>query len=124
MKKVIAIFFIFSFLSANTALGEFLKLPLLIHHYIEHNQDNNSHSFLDFLTMHYRADDNHHHNDSEHEHLPFKTVNSSVQDVDFIPLLFDFPSQLVENKLKLPIRQQQKYSNAYLDSIWQPPQAS
>lgn len=72
MKKVIAIFFIFSFLSANTALGEFLKLPLLIHHYIEHNQDNNSHSFLDFLTMHYRADDNHHHNDSEHEHLPLK----------------------------------------------------
>lgn len=127
MKKVIAIFFLFSFLSANTAFGEVLKLPLLIQHYIEHNQDDNSHSVLDFLTMHYGEGDNHHHNDHEHEHdhLPFKTANvHSAQVVDFLPLVFDFPNQLVENKLKKPILQKQVYSNVYLNSIWQPPKVS
>jgi hypothetical protein len=53
MKKVIAMFFLFSFLSANTAFGEVLKLPLLIHHYIEHTQEDNDNSIIDFLAKHY-----------------------------------------------------------------------
>ncbi|MFA5575051.1 MAG: hypothetical protein WC994_08365 [Brumimicrobium sp.] len=127
MKKVIAIFFIFSFLSANTTFGEVLKLPLLLHHYIVHNQEDNDNSILYFLAKHYVNDVNHQHNENQHDHdnLPFKTINvHAVQVVYFPPLFIDFSGQLAEKELKIPIRQQQNYSNAYLNSIWQPPQTS
>jgi len=127
VKKVIAIFFLFSFLSANTAFGEVLKLPLLIHHYIEHTQEDNDNSIVDFLVKHYGKDINHHHNDSHHDHdnLPFKTINvHSVQVVYIQPLFVEFSRQIAEKELEIPILQQQNYSNAYLNSIWQPPQIS
>lgn len=127
MKKVIVIFFLFSFLSANTAFGEILKLPLLIHHYIEHTQEDNDNSILDFLAKHYGKDINHHHNNShhDHDHLPFKTINiHSAQVVYFQPLFIEFSKQITEKDLKIPTLQAQNYSNAYLDSIWQPPQVS
>lgn len=127
MKKVIAIFFLFSFLSANTAFGEVLKLPLLIHHYIEHTQEDKDNSIVDFLVKHYVKDINHHHNDNHHDHdnLPFKTINvHSIQVVYFQPLFIKFSRQIAEKELKTPILQQQNYSNVYLDSIWQPPQIS
>lgn len=128
MKKALVILFLFSFLSANTAFGEILKLPLLIHHYIEHSQEDNDNSVMDFLAKHYGKDINHHHDDSHHDHenLPFKTSNThTVQMVSFQPLLIQFSKKSsVEDKLKTPIRQQQNYSNAYLNSIWQPPKIS
>ncbi|MCZ2100976.1 MAG: hypothetical protein LC107_05510 [Chitinophagales bacterium] len=127
MKKVIAIFFLFSFLSANTAFGEVLKLPLLIHHYFEHSQEDDDNSIIDFLAKHYGKDINHHHNDSHHDHdkLPFKTFNPhSVNMFDFQPLFNEVSIPLAEKELKTPVLQQQIYHNDYLDSIWQPPQVS
>jgi len=83
---------------------------------------------MDFLTKHYGKNINHHHDDSHHDHenLPFKTSNThTVQMVSFQPLLIQFSKKSsVEDKLKTPIRQQQNYSNAYLNSIWQPPKTS
>lgn len=127
MKKVIVIFFIFSFLGANTALGEIFKLPLLIHHYIEHNQEDDDNSIIGFLAEHYGEDINHHHHDNhnDHDHLPFKTINSSVGQTAYILPLFIESTKLVHRKkLKTPVFQEQNYSNAYLDSIWQPPKYS
>lgn len=127
MKKVIAIFFIFSFLIASTALGEVFKLPSLIHHYIEHSQEDNDHSIFDFIVEHYGEDINHHHHDNhnDHEKLPFKTTNlNSGQMVDFLPLIIEPKEIALKKKIKTPIYQEQNYSNAYLDSIWQPPKFS
>lgn len=127
MKKVISIFILFTFLSVNTAFWEVLKLPLLIHHYIEHSQEDNNNSIIDFLAKHYGKDINHHHNDHHHDHdkLPFKTINvHSVQVVYFQPLFIKFSRQIAGKELKTPILQQQNYSNAYLNSIWQPPKVS
>jgi hypothetical protein len=124
---VIVIFFLFSFLSANTAFGEVLKLPLLIHHYMEHTQEDNDNSFIDFLAKHYGKDIHHHHNDNHHDHnnLPFKTINvHSVHLVYFQSSFIEFSKQIAEKELKTPILQQQNYSNAYLNSIWQPPKIS
>jgi len=66
VKKGIIIFFLLSFLSANTAFGEVLKLPLLIHHYFEHSQEDNDNSIIDFLAKHYIEDINHQYNDAHY----------------------------------------------------------
>lgn len=127
MKKGIIIFFLLSFLSANTAFGEVFKLPLLIHHYFEHSQKDSDNSIIDFLAKHYTEDINHQHNDDHHDHdkLPFKTINVHAVQIVYFPLLFiDFSRQIAEKELKIPILQQQNYSNAYPSSIWQPPKIS
>ena len=75
MKRTIAIFFLFTFLSANTAFGEVWKLPVLVRHYWEHSKKENNICFFEFLRIHYSDRSNHpagstHH----HEKLPFKSA--------------------------------------------------
>jgi hypothetical protein len=94
---------------------------------MEHAQEDNDNSIVDFLAKHYGNGFHHHHHNNHHDHenLPFQTATlHSVQMVSFPPLLFDFSKGVVENELKLPILQQQNYSDTYLNSIWQPPQVS
>jgi hypothetical protein len=94
---------------------------------MEHTQEDNDNSFIDFLAKHYGKDIHHHHNDNHHDHnnLPFKTINvHSVHLVYFQSSFIEFSKQIAEKELKTPILQQQNYSNAYLNSIWQPPKIS
>ncbi len=126
MNNRIAIFFLVIFLNANTAFGEFLKLTVLIQHYIEHSAEDEDISFIRFIAEHYNGEIKHHHDKTNHEHekLPFKTnttfspsVLPYVLQSDF-ELNFESPVITVE---KIIIEAQQNYSNAYLISIWQPP---
>ncbi|MCL9770242.1 hypothetical protein NAT47_07415 [Flavobacterium sp. HXWNR69] len=77
MNKTIAIFLVTIFLCANTSVGQLLKIPNLIQHYIEHQDEVKSDpiSFIDFISLHYskNGDDN----TNEHHHLPFKTFEIS-----------------------------------------------
>lgn len=128
MKKTVAILFMFLFLTAHTVLGQVLRLPILIHHYIEHVELENK-SLIDFLSEHYadkinHPDDKHH----DHEKLPFKTIDNhhSAPIIDYkpsysIPSLKCFPQT---RKVDGPIQGPQNSSNAYLNSIWQPPKFS
>ena len=85
MKKIIAISFLFIFLSSNTEIVQLLKLPNLIAHFTEHHDHEAEHSisFLDFVKSHYN--DNHKHSDTdkhdEHQNLPFKTINTNLNTV-------------------------------------------
>ncbi|HND94364.1 MAG TPA: hypothetical protein PLR98_01675 [Chitinophagaceae bacterium] len=127
MKKLVTTFFLFIFLSANTAFGEVLKMPLLIHHYIEHTQEDNDNSILDFLAQHYGNKCNHQHSNNHHNHekLPFKTADCHFAQVITVAPTFITFTQAIPSiaEIKIPA-QQQDYSNAYLGSIWQPPKVS
>lgn len=125
VKRLIAISFLFTFLSASTAFGELLKLPLLVHHFIVHEKLENKVSFIDFLNEHYtntaqHRDYDHHH----HDNLPFKTTDKHlIQIVSDIPMV-SFKLEKKEyfsNKLKRPFAIADNYSNNYLNKIWQPP---
>lgn len=127
MKRVIAIPFLFIFLTANTAFGQLLRLPTLVHHYFEHVEWDNS-TLIEFLSKHYAStinhpDDQHH----DHEKLPFKALDcQAIQVLTFIPQSTFSIAQIIFNtvEIKKPIFNQQNYSNAYLNSIWQPPRFS
>lgn len=124
VKKILAISFLFIFPSANTAFGEVLKLPLLIHHYIDHLREGNELSVIDFFVNHYSGKIQHHHqgNNHEHENLPFKSANNNFTNIVSTvpcPVFSQFPASPL--KLKKAIPQQQDYSNTYLSNIWQPP---
>lgn len=104
-----------------------LRLPTLIHHYWEHVEWDNS-TLLEFLSEHYAKEINHpddkHH---DHENLPFKAVDcQAMQVVTIVSQPTFLISQIIPDtvEIKKSIRNQQHYSNAYLNSIWQPPRFS
>lgn len=70
VKKVIAIIFLGLMVALQTPVGQLLKVPLLVEHFIKHSKKE-SHSLLAFLEEHYSPG----HNDAdkeEDEQLPFK----------------------------------------------------
>lgn len=122
MNKAIAIFFTTIFLCANTSIGQFLKIPNLVEHYNEYlvELNSNSNSFSQFIKIHYSK--NEHKNDKEHQNLPFKTFDNSIQ------VLFTFPSLLFQLEIIKPLISVKKkffyknyFKSNFFISIWLPP---
>ncbi len=86
MKRLFVIFFLFTFLSANTAFGEVLKLPMLVQHYLEHTSEEKDVTIFKFLVQHYTEGEYHDYreNHSHHDQLPFKVIDGHFSSVVFI----------------------------------------
>ena len=72
MRSTVAIFFLVLVVSVQTPVGQLFKVPLLIEHFIKH-QNQNGISLIEFLQSHYTTS----HNDTdlqEDEQLPFKSI--------------------------------------------------
>lgn len=125
MKRFVSILFLASYLLSLTELNQLIKLPLLIEHFTEHQQNDKSLTLYKFLYMHYSNDD---HNDADNEkdeQLPFKShnncLNSSV--LAFLPdhtYSIHNKNDIIE-KINYTINNQNTLPSSYLDSIWQPP---
>lgn len=119
----------FVYLFSTTGFGQALKLPVLVHHYFDHVQEDRDISFIDFLAKHYPGKINHYHQGSEqqeHNDLPFKSpVGHFVQAGIIVP---QYPDEK-DIVLWIPIAKKrpqglQDYSASYLNTIWQPPRES
>lgn len=125
MKRLSAIFMLFVFLCAATEIHQLLKLPVLLHHYLEHRQLEKSISFVAFLKEHYvheHAQASQHH----HERLPFKSqdcpgAHISVTD----PLLVTFTTvrEQVCTIRQTILYKEPHHINSFISRIWQPPKA-
>lgn len=130
LRKNIVISFIFVFLCANTEIGQLLKLPNLIKHFLEHhdhddNDNDHAISFIDFIIIHYN--NNQQRNDKDnHQDLPFKTINSSANTVLAFqsPIVFSFcePATIFINST-VPFRKE-FYTSDVFACIWLPPKLS
>src|SRR5690606_4838548 len=129
MKKVWAIFFLLTFLNAHTAFGEVLKLPILIHHYIEHSEQDQDASIIHFFVKHYQgsADHQHQHSHNDLDKLPFKTVDGHVDwVVTIIPQYYIEISHHINviSALNFPACSQENYATAAVKNMWQTPRFS
>jgi hypothetical protein len=94
---------------------------------LEHVEWDN-YTLIEFLNEHYASTINHpddQHND--HENLPFKTLDcQTIQVLTLAPQSTFCIVQIIHEAVKTEniIRDQQPYSNAYLNNIWQPPRFS
>jgi len=122
MNKVIVLFLITVFLCANTSIGQLFKVPNLLEHYKEFKKEvnKNSNSFTQFIKDHYaiNAEDN----QKEHQNLPFKTFDNTIN------VLFAFPIFAFQLELLRPLISVEKkffYKNLFksnlFTSIWLPP---
>lgn len=124
MRKLFSISLLILFISANTAFGQLLRLPELIHHYIEHNEKDQS-TFFEFIQLHYgkkinHPDDQHHH----HQKLPFKAMHvngahslstPNYHAIKIEQIVFEKSTELAD------MTNQFLFSSDVLSSIWQPP---
>jgi hypothetical protein len=125
LKKFTAISFLLIFGCANTELGQLLKLPVLVHHYLEHHDDDAG-TFANFLHKHYDEENSHPSPNSEHEKLPFK-----CHDLGFSQATFIYQSPFgFEIKNYRPVQSKQRavysvsfHSSYILSRIWQPPKS-
>lgn len=122
MNKAVVLFLISVFMCANTSIGQLLKIPNLIEHYIEHKNEvaNSSSSFIDFIKEHYskNADSN----NDEHQNLPFKTIEHNTN----VFVAFNILNyQLIPNKVFFTTNKTFIYKSTFKSnfciSIWLPP---
>lgn len=121
--KVICIYVMAMLLSANTFVGELLQLPVLIHHYSEHAEQDGM-PFFKFLSIHYSSEINHpddQHND--HNNLPFKSVHSPNSNITTtVPSLFDYSETIsIGIVTKVFPCYKKHHSSLFVNDIWQPP---
>ena len=107
-------------------MGELLKLPVLIHHYLEHHDDAGI-SFADFLHKHYDEENSHPSPNNEHEKLPFKSHDLGFSQTTLVlqsPAVFELKiGNLLSTKINISYSEG-FYSSSILSRIWQPPKSS
>jgi hypothetical protein len=126
LKKLIAILSLFIFLCANTELNQLLKLPILVHHLIDHHNQEPDETFMDFVNEHY-SDQQSHSENKDHNNLPFKTTDCSIthSTLAFVNLIpFSISQTIVFHAKTPPIYSNLFYSTSVINNIWQPPKFS
>ena len=124
MKKVLTLSFVALFIANVFELHQLAKLPALVHHYFEHNSENEQQSFADFFAEHYFDQQSHTTQNHKHDDFPFKSTDCSsfhaaivfVQMIHanhYQPSLF-FTSLIKETQPDL-------YLQNFVGKIWQPP---
>jgi hypothetical protein len=130
VKKTVAIFFMTIYMLAFSEFHQFLRLPILVQHYVEHRQQNPGISLLAFLEEHYihqYIKDADYQRDNQ---LPFRAAETSVVTVS-AAMTFDCPQQQVmntvmqsvETKNEFILYDEDKHSVLSVADIFQPPRA-
>lgn len=130
MKKMLAIFFLTTYLFSTTELNQLLKFPALVENYIEHTKSNSHISILDFLVLHYEGNHskNRQHNKDydDDQKLPF-IIHSDVLNFCFVhpqPVFFEsFHKIVMVESSKVLSFDDSFISNHFLSTIWQPPRS-
>lgn len=124
LKKFIAISLLSIYLVSTTELHQLLKLPILIEHFKEHKAQNNSLSFLDFLSLHYNQEFDHDKTDNK---LPFKSHSNcvSMSIVAFInsPFIIHLSKTTFFEPKTLSVYHKVIFKSSVISTIWQPPRA-
>lgn len=112
---------------AYTPVVEFFKVPVLLAHYHEHQQENADISLLDFLFLHYFSGHERSMDIDKHQQLPFKTGECttaclSVPAVPFTDRIIPETPAIVSVSNFFG-EHTDDFSSSYLSYIWQPPRA-
>jgi hypothetical protein len=105
-------------------LDQVLKIPVLVVHYHEHKQANESISFMQFLSMHYWGTDDNDNDQDRDMQLPYKTVH--IHSSTYIPLVKTAEIKMNDvssSGIVYPLLNNNDMPNPALTSLFRPPQA-
>jgi len=125
LKRVSIIFLLIIYLTSISEFTQWIKVPVLFEHYVEHKTLNPHLTFLSFLNMHYSMEDD---QDSDYDHdsqLPFKShsgcINSGL--IAFLPEFAEEinKNQFISGELHFIPSPESLLPQTILSSVWQPP---
>lgn len=127
MRRFTAVLLLASILLTQTELHQLLKLPVLLHHYLEHRSHDKQLSIGGFLQMHYF---NGNPKDADHARdmqLPFKAHDCHLA-AEFSPVIphcyvLSF-HMLRAEEIQLPDYHPEGLSSLHKSDVWQPPRLS
>ena len=124
MKRLTAIWLLFSLILVQTDLNQLLKLPLLFQHYQEHQQGNAAVSVKDFLMIHYLLEQVKDQDYDRDMQLPFKSENTPV--LTFTSAVIPAQAFMVIHFTAVATPLASRYSDQIIsgtsEAVWQPPQ--
>lgn len=125
--RAFSITLLFVYLISLTEVKQFVKLPALAEHFIEHKQKNTGLTLWEFLCMHYVMPDNADNDQEKDRELPFKSHDNCT---NFITLAFVHNNEITLPKKhilncnrKFRVFSDNFINTAFLSSIWQPPKS-
>jgi len=110
---------------SNHELCQFLKLPLLVQHYLEHREQNKNLGFVEFIGNHYAKNESNQQERNQHKHLPFKCHDECIG-ISFPVTIGSSVTISIHSPLHIyrsvnTVHYQTIVASAYLSTIWQPP---
>lgn len=124
MRKLLSILVLCSLVFTGTELHQLARLPHLVHHFMDHQEQDPGIGLLGFIVQHYFSGNPHDEDFSEDERLPFRSHDNHVtfcaaQD------LFHAPAEVVEvHHLWVPLmtaHPEEPLSLGERSDVWQPP---
>ena len=121
MARIQAILLLLLYISVNTEMHEFYRLPILFSHLVHEQERRGDESLLNLLVEHYSASTSP--KEDGHDQLPFNNVDCHhCVSVLFSPIsaapLLSVPEQTTEDFVFYTTS---FYANAHSSPIWQPP---
>lgn len=122
MRKITAIALLVVFASTNE-VGQILKLPLVVTHYIDHYREEGQ-SLSSFFHEHYVHHHGNNNNDEDEDNrLPFKTANlQQISSVYLIAIRETISNQVATNSQEKLILTPTFIPSDFLKDIFHPPQ--
>ena len=121
--------FLSLYLFSATGFNELFKINALVQHFYETQKNDNTVTFLHFLTMHYITDDLNDKDNDRDNQLPFKSTETVLSNISltYIPgqYISSLASQsfIINKKDFLTIKDLFIFTN-YHTLIWHPPEYS
>jgi hypothetical protein len=124
-RWVITIFLLFIYIQPAGVVRELFKLPLLIEHYFDHQEEKNGMGLFSFLVSHYYTEDGTDYDADEDSKLPFKSsdqLSSSGSIAVSPPVISDMLTRPDLSPVRnYEILDDENIPSDHLDAIWQPP---
>ncbi len=124
VKKIPVFVLLAVYLFSASASREFLKLPVLVEHYLDHVEENKGIAFVAYLVQHYYTEDGTDMDTAEDNQLPFKSPQNTA--LSFVSLKPP-GSFLIEDKAEMycnrsfRIRDDRFLLSRFPNAVWQPP---
>ena len=117
--------FLSTYLLTATELNELFKLPLLVDHFVQHNEGNKHVNFWDFLCDHYSTNTIKDTDYEEYMKLPFKSQSHFEKNNTINSFCFEL-SVYSNNLISFTVKDfvfisEQFNNNSSINTIWQPP---
>jgi hypothetical protein len=129
VKKAVAIFFMSIYMLSFSELHQFLRMPVLIQHFVEHRQQDPSISLLAFLNEHYIHQYIHDEDYQRDQQLPFRHADHCVTYTTIccespVNTTIEVPVRTAESKNEFILHNEDNDSLLSVADIFQPPRCA